>query len=181
MELSGLGLSSTGGFGGFGNSATGAGWGDVAVAGISAIGNILAARQAAKAYGSGPIYNAFQAPPGYGGVGGVLAGAAGSMIPDLLGGMFGGGGGTMTSSTPGVFAGGPLDVFRPDFYTAGKQRYIPRRLIAVNTPNGGISYWRHVGQPIAFSGDRGLARRIAKVARKLGGGCATSRRKSRRR
>lgn len=114
------------------------------------------------------------------------AGAAGSLITagagalsDYLG------GGSMAnemvvSSTPGVFAGGPLDVFRTGFYRASGRGYSPIRLLPVQTPSGGISYWRHVGRPIAFSGDRGLSRRLAKVARQLGG-ATRARPKSRRR
>jgi hypothetical protein len=173
MELSGLGFGSTfGSFGGFGNAAQsgGTGWLDVLNTAIGGVGNIIASRNASRS-GSGFV----QLPAG---VSSVLANGAGGLLGSLLGGSPSG---VMTSSTPGIFSGGPLDAFRPDFYVSGGSSVRARRLIPVQSPRGEISYWRHVGRPVAFSGDQGHCRRLAKVARKLGGGARCGGTKRRRR
>lgn len=52
-------------------------------------------------------------------------------------------------------------------------RVSPERLLsAVNPATGTRTYWRHVGQPVLFSGDLGHCRRIAKVVSKAGRGIA---------
>lgn len=172
MELSGLGFSSFGSFGGFGTAPSGGtSWLDVLNTGIGALGNVIASRQRTSSSSFVPML------PSLPSLGGIVA--SGGLLGSLLPG--GPPSGVMTSSTPGVFAGGPLDAFRPDFYRAGAQSYRARKLIPVQSPSGELSYWRHVGRPVAFSGDQGHCRRLAKVARKLGGGARCGSTKRRRR
>lgn len=134
-----------GGFGnfqGWGGGGSSVDWGGI-LGGIGgAIGGILADRRRARQpltampFVAGPLGRA--APW-------LLGGGLGSILPDIFG---GGEGGVIQPSTPGVFAGGPLDVFRPDFFMAGRSTIRAKRLIAVNNPvTGNIHYWGHLGQP----------------------------------
>lgn len=56
------------------------------------------------------------------------------------------------------------------FQVSAAGRATPRKLVMSLTPAGNPTYWRHVGKPIAFSGDRGLCKRMKKVGRQLSAG-----------
>lgn len=83
-----------------------------------------------------------------------------------------GGGGMMAGVTSGgsSTAGSPVGLFRMP--VAGP-RAVPLSLISQPSPSTGRThYWRHVGQPIMFSGDVSHCRRVnkllAKQARRAG-------------
>lgn len=137
--------SGFGNFQGWGGGGSAVDWGGI-IGGIGgAIGGILADRRRAR--------QPLTAMPFVGGAVGPILGRAapwlvggglGSMLPDI----FGGDAGVITPSTPGVFAGGPLDVFRPDFFVSARSSIRARRLIPVSNPvTGNIHYWGHLGQP----------------------------------
>ena len=56
------------------------------------------------------------------------------------------------------------------FRVSATGRATPRKLVMSLTPAGNPTYWRHVGAPIAFSGDRNLCRKLKKVGRQLSPG-----------
>lgn len=182
MELSQFG-SGFGNFGGFGQTVQPAptSWLDVLGTGIGAIGNILTARTMARAqpsYMGQPIYGATGGIAGP--LGQVLIGAGSSVLGGMLGG--GGGAGIIQSSTPGIFAGGPMDYFRPDFYTATRGGYRAKPVVAVSGPSGQMTFYRNAGQFLIGTNDGAIRKRIDKSIRRLGfGGGRFGARKSVRR
>jgi hypothetical protein len=102
-----------------------------------------------------------------GGLGGLLGGALG-LGPDVLP-------GGLEESGTGLFG---LDLFRPTESSARQ-----RMLDAVHPGTGERVYWRPVGRPIMFAGDRALLLKTRKVLRKMNGpaGCGPAGRRAVRR
>lgn len=113
-----------------------------------------------------------------GGLGGAAAGALGG----LLGGMLGLDR-PITDVLPGGLEESGTGLFGPDLFRPTARGARQRMIDAPHPVTGERVYWRPVGRPVMFAGDRTLLLRTRKVVRKLSGaaGCGVAGRTFRRR
>ncbi len=72
-----------------------------------------------------------------------------------------------------------LDPGCPSFFTAGGMTARPTRFItATNPATGALVFWEHAGQPILFSRDLRVVKRVRRIASKAG---TVTRRRTRKR
>lgn len=109
------------------------------------------------------------------GFGGLLGGA--------LGGLLGGALGLGPDLLPGGLEEGGTGLFGPDLFNPTRAGARQRMIDAVHPTTGERVYWRPVGRPVMFAGDRTLLLRTRKVVRKMQGaaGCGVAGRPFRRR
>lgn len=114
---------------------------------------------------------------------GVPAAAGTDLTSVLLGGLGAAGATLLPDILPGGLEEGGTGIFGPDLFRPTASSARQRMIDAVHPGTGERVYWRPVGRPIMFAGDRALLMRTRKVLRKMSGpaGCGPAGRRAVRR
>jgi len=113
------------------------------------------------------------AAAGAGGWGSAAAGALGGAIGGILG--------LGPDLLPGGLEEAGTGIFGPDLFAPTRAGARQRMIDAPHPTTGERVFWRPVGRPILFAGDKTLLLRTRKLARKLNAGCGVASRTFRRR